>query len=305
MFGYVTICEPELKVKDLQKYKAYYCGLCRTLKEKYGSLGQMTLTYDMTFAIILLNSLYEGQMRASDHRCKTHPLKKRRMLQNEITEYAADMNLILAYYHMKDNWEDEKKISGLFGVHTLHKKAAEAMKKYPRQGRAIRRELKALLNCEKKGVMEIDEPAGCFGRLMEELFLYKKDVWEKPLREMGFFLGKFIYIMDAYEDLEKDKKDGNYNPLKNLAKEADFEEKCRQMLCMMIAECSAAFERLPCLEDADILRNVLYAGVWNRYHKLHADNSKNISVDNSKNMRYDDKKIEVRSDRQGEEYQNE
>ena len=57
MFGYVTIHEPELKVKDLNKYKAYYCGLCRVLKEDYGFMGQMTLTYDMTFAIILLSSL--------------------------------------------------------------------------------------------------------------------------------------------------------------------------------------------------------------------------------------------------------
>ena len=56
MFGYVTICEPELKMKDLRKYKAYYCGLCRKLKEDYGTMGQMTLTYDMTFAIILLAS---------------------------------------------------------------------------------------------------------------------------------------------------------------------------------------------------------------------------------------------------------
>ena len=59
MFGYVTICEPELKVKDLKKYRGYYCGLCRVLKEEYGFMGQMTLTYDMTFAIILLSSLYE------------------------------------------------------------------------------------------------------------------------------------------------------------------------------------------------------------------------------------------------------
>ena len=53
MFGYVTVCEPELKVKDLKKYRAYYCGLCRTLKEDYGFMGQMTLTYDMTFPLYM------------------------------------------------------------------------------------------------------------------------------------------------------------------------------------------------------------------------------------------------------------
>ena len=60
MFGYVTVCEPELKVKDLKKYRAYYCGLCRTLKEDYGFMGQMTLTYDMTFAVILLSHCMRG-----------------------------------------------------------------------------------------------------------------------------------------------------------------------------------------------------------------------------------------------------
>jgi predicted lactoylglutathione lyase len=71
MFGYVTVCEPELKVKDLKKYRAYYCGLCRTLKEDYGFMGQMTLTYDMTFAVILLSSLYERIPELEKHRCKS------------------------------------------------------------------------------------------------------------------------------------------------------------------------------------------------------------------------------------------
>ena len=91
MFGYVTICEPELKVKDLRKYKAYYCGLCQELKEAYGAVGQMTLTYDMTFVIVLLTSLYESQTELTEHRCKVHPVKTQKMLRNEITQYGADM----------------------------------------------------------------------------------------------------------------------------------------------------------------------------------------------------------------------
>ena len=123
MFGYVTICEPELKMKDWRKYRAYYCGLCRTLKERHGNLGQLTLTYDMTFAVILLTSLYEVKGLTSSHRCKTHPVKKQWMIQNEITEYCADMNVLLAYYHMIDDWQDEKKVSGLLVSKTLHGKA--------------------------------------------------------------------------------------------------------------------------------------------------------------------------------------
>lgn len=268
MFGYVTICEPELKMKDFRRYRAYYCGLCQTLKERYGGLGQMTLAYDMTFVIILLTSLYERELKSTTHRCKVHPVKKQTMLQNEFSEYAADMNLILAYYHLKDDWQDEKKVGALLGMKALGKKAEKAVHKYPRQSKAIQRELRKLARYEAVDSQDIDEAAGCFGRLMEEVLVYKNDLWEETLRTIGFFLGKYIYIMDAYEDLEEDLKEGNYNPLKELNKSADYEEKCKEMLCMMAAESSAAFERLPCLADVDILRNILYAGMWMRYNKI-------------------------------------
>ena len=268
MFGYVTAFEPEMKVKDFRKYKAYYCGLCSKLKKKYGNIGQLTLTYDMTFAIVLLTSLYESTTHDSKCRCKVHPLKKQVILQNDITEYAADMNLILAYYHMVDDWCDEKKISALLLSRMLHRKVRNVIQKYPRQSRAIRRELKQLSVYENNREMNIDLPAGCFGRLMEELFVYKEDIWEKRLRRMGFFLGKYIYIMDAYDDLEKDKQKGNYNPLLELSKKQDYEEQIREILCMMMGECTAVFETLPCLLDVDILRNILYDGVWVRYRKI-------------------------------------
>lgn len=268
MFGYVTIYEPELKVKDFRKYKSYYCGLCHTLKERYGFLGQMTLTYDMTFAVVLLTSLYEAETRHMTCSCKVHPVKKQDMLVNEYTAYAADMNMVLAYFHMKDDWVDEKKIGGFAGTYVLHRKVRQIIKKYPRQSRAICRSLKELAACEKEGVTDIDIPAGCFGRLMSELLVYRKDHWEDRLRTVGFYLGKFIYIMDAYEDLDKDRREGCYNPLKEAAAHAEYEDRCLQILQMMIAECCAGFEQLPCLLDIDILRNILYDGVWNRYKKV-------------------------------------
>lgn len=268
MFGYVTIYEPELKMKDYRKYRGYYCGLCSVLKKKYGSIGQLTLTYDMTFAIILLTSLYECESTREDHRCKAHPVKKQVMLFNKFTEYAADMNIVLSYYHLKDDWEDEKKLSGLAGSAAFHRNAKKIIAKYPRQCSVIQKELQEIVQCEQEGCMDIDRISGCFGRLMSELMVYQEDHWQETLRRLGFFLGKFIYIMDAFEDLEKDLEKGLYNPLKPLKDRENFEEYCREMLCMMVAECSAEFEKLPCLEDADILRNILYAGVWNRYRKM-------------------------------------
>lgn len=268
MFGYVTICEPELKVKDLKKYRGYYCGLCRVLKEKYGFMGQLTLTYDMTFAVILLSSLYECRTEAQLYRCKVHPVKKQLMLRNEITSYAAAMNVLLAYYHMDDDWQDERKISSLMTKNMIRGKAKGIIAAYPRQSGTIARMLRELGECEKENSTDIDRAAGCFGRLMEELFVYREDIWEKNLRRMGFYLGKFIYIMDAYEDLPGDLEKGRYNPLKEIYGKEDYEERMQQILCMMIAESTAEFERLPCLVDVDILRNILYDGVWNHYNKI-------------------------------------
>ena len=268
MFGYVTAYEPELKMKDFRKYKAYYCGLCKVLREQYGHLGQITLTYDMTFAVIFLTSLYEQEPKAQKHRCKVHPMKKQWMLTNDITRYAADMNLILAFFHLKDDWDDERKVSGFIGKNLLKRRVRKVIEKYPDQVKVIRKELKKLGEYEKANTQQIDFPAGCFGRLMEELFIYRKDCWEPDLRKMGFFLGKFIYIMDAYDDLDKDIEKGNYNPLKELSKQEDYEEQIHHILCMMMGECTAAFEKMPCILDIDILRNILYDGVWTRYRKI-------------------------------------
>lgn len=276
MFGYVTICEPELKVKDLKKYKAYYCGLCRELKNEYGFMGQMTLTYDMTFAVILLTSLYESSTQMEKHRCKVHPLKKQLMLKNEITGYAAAMNILLAYYHLDDDWRDEKKVSSLAVKSLLSGKVRSIRKHYPRQDQIIREKLKELAVLENENMMDIDTVSGCFGKLMEELFVYKEDIWEKNLRKMGFFLGKFIYIMDAYEDLDEDLKKGRYNPLKAMHTNNDYESRIYEILCMMIAESTAEFERLPCLVDVDILRNILYDGVWSRYNKIQLKKSEEV-----------------------------
>ena len=132
--------------------------------------------------------------------------------------------------------------------------------------------LKELRNKEKAKEKDIDIMAGKFGNVMAEVFVYKKDVWENNLRKIGFYLGKFVYLMDAYEDIEEDIKSKNYNPLLSYYKSLDFEEKCSKLLTMMMGECSKEFELLPIIENAEILRNILYSGVWSRYEEIRKRN---------------------------------
>lgn len=352
MFGYVNVNKPELKMKDFYKYKAYYCGLCKTLKDRFGRFGQLTLSYDMTFLVILLTSLYESSTKQEKKRCMVHPVKSHAVLRNEITEYVADMNIVLTYHHLMDDWQDEKSLAGLAGSKVLRRAYKKISKSYPRQCDQIRESLNQLKELEEeyrvnmKAVVEVnkhinmlnekqtenqaenqtenqteniaknqienqtenlaekqkdkqidyqtdneamneatneatneadkvinedaelDFVSRCFGELMAALFVYKEDVWKNSLKKIGFYLGKYIYILDAYDDLQQDMKKCSYNPLIRVHANKSFEADIEQFLTMMMAECTEEFEKLPCLLDVDILRNILYSGVWMKYEKI-------------------------------------
>ena len=279
MFGYVIINQPEMKFKDYDIYHSYYCGLCRSLKEAGGRRSQLTLSYDMTFLVMMLTALYELEPKEEMCRCIAHPAKKHLERRNEISDYCADMNIILTYYKCKDDWEDEKKKTSYLYGSLLKKEMKRLEAMYPHKTKVIADKLRELREGEQSKMPNADQMAGIFGEIMGELFLWKEDEWKRPLYQLGFYLGKFIYLMDAYEDVEKDEKEGSYNPFLIYAgKEEeqipswhpvygrpDFDDKCMQMLQMMMAECARAFEVLPIIWFEDILRNILYSGVWTKY----------------------------------------
>lgn len=266
MFGYIAINKAEMKFKDYDMYQSYYCGLCKRLKECYGRRGQMTLSYDMTFLIVLLTGLYEPDTDVDIVNCIAHPFEKHTARTNEYSDYAAAMNLILTYYKCKDDWQDEQKKKSFAVMKALQSKMKEIELKYPEKVSLTALNLQKLSVLETENETNIDVMAGLFGEIMAELFAYRQDEWETSLRKIGFFLGKFIYLMDAYEDVEKDIKTGNYNPFKKAFLEnVSFSEDIRSLLTLMMAECSREFEKLPVLLHADILRNILYSGVWQKY----------------------------------------
>lgn len=268
MFGYVVMNKPEMKIKDYDLYRSFYCGLCRELREKYGISGQISLTYDMTFVILLLSGLYEPPTQKGTTRCVIHPVRKQAVRKNEMTEYAADMNLLLTYYKCMDDWMDERKFVRLGYAKLLEKYHKKTKEVYTGKAEKIAALLVELSSLEKAGEKDLDIMAGCFGKIMEEILAYQEDIWEPALRRMGFYLGKFIYLLDAYEDVEMDVKNGNYNPFSEDYIIEGFEEQVRRILMMMMAECCREFEKLPIIRYADILRNILYSGVWCRFETV-------------------------------------
>lgn len=268
MFGYVTVNKQELKFKEFDEYRAYYCGLCRVLREKYGFTGQFALTYDCTFLVMFLTGLYEPTQTQGLCKCAVHPKKGTPCKKNEFTEYAADMTILLSYYKCMDDWKDEHKVTRYAYAGLIKKGYQEVLQKYPQKCETIRNLFDKIALCEKNKEENIDKVSGLFGEVLAELFTNRIDEWEKEVRRMAFFLGKFVYLMDAYEDLEKDRKSGNYNPFAFTKQDETYEEKCRTVLALMMAECSKEFEKLPIIRNVEILRNIIYSGVWNRYEMI-------------------------------------
>ena len=283
MFGYVVVNKPELKIKDFEEYRAYYCGLCQALKGRAGVKGQMALSYDMTFLAVLLSLLYEPEEVECQRRCVVHPLSKHRMKRNVMIDYVADMNLLLTRYKCKDDFADEKNVvKACYGT-MLQGYVKNLQSTYERQAIQIDTRLTELSELEKAKDYDIDKLSGCFGHLLEEIFVVKQDEWEPYLRKIGFYIGKFVYIIDAYDDLEKDKKKGCFNPFINKAEDADFDEWVKQLLLMIAAEFAREFEKLPIVEHVDILRNIIYSGVWTRYEEVREQRQREVILETEVN----------------------
>lgn len=264
MFGYVQANLSDLSPEEQRRYRAAYCGLCHTLGARHGFSARLSLTYDLTFLTLLLSSLYEPEERSGECRCVAHPCKKHGFMINECTEYAADMTVALTYYQCLDDWNDEKNIPKKCYASLLQKRYEQVQKDWPAQCEAIETGITALSAIETSGSEDPDAAAGCFGRLMEALFLYRNDRWEAQLRALGHGLGKYIYLADAAVDLDKDKQRGNYNPLKSLSATP---LELRPTLQMVLGDASRAFEILPLVQDIHLLRNILYSGIWIKYNR--------------------------------------
>ena len=147
----------------------------------------------------------------------------------------------------------------------------KAAARFPKQDEAIRKHLLELAKAEERKETDLDVVSGIFGELLAEIFAWKDDEWHEELHCFGFYLGKFIYLMDAYEDLPHDRKTHAYNPFEPLSRQKspeEYETLCKCYMTSQISECARSFERLPVLQHAEIIRNILYSGVWSKYEIL-------------------------------------
>ena len=272
MFGYVQIRKPELKIKDYDTYHSFYCGLCHILYERFGIRGQVTLTYDMTFLVLLLSSYYESEVKTEKRRCIVHPVRTHLERYTKITEYGADMNVLLTYFHFVDDKQDENSIKAAGGIAVYRGAYLKIKDRYPLQCKRIVRSLRALREIEVRdsgSEEDLQEACDSFGRLMAALFSFdEKDPMLRVLKGLAYHLGCYIYLTDAWDDLADDIEKKRYNPLKTLYNKKRYDDKkVEDLLFDHAAKTAAYFEMLPCLQYQDILRNILYAGIWNKWDR--------------------------------------
>ena len=266
MFGLVSANRKELTKPQRTRYDSVYCGICRGIRENCSSCARLGLSYDMAFLALLLMSLYEPEETSGNRACGLHPVKPRPWIDNEYIRYCAQMNVALGYYKALDDKKDEGKLSSSLMLRIFGKDLAQIKALYPRQCNAIETCLTELRELEQSHCNNPDLPAGCFGRLLGELFVYGEDMWANTLRQMGDALGRYIYLADAAMDYHRDAKKGQYNPFAEMGT-GENPTLWEEYLLLAMGRCTDFYERLPLVQDKDILDNILYSGIWIEYRR--------------------------------------
>lgn len=270
MFGYVNAYKDLLRVCDYNVFRGYYCGLCKQLGKSFNQLTRFGLSYDMTFLAILMSSLDEGKPEMNLENCIAHPLSKRPVIHNDQgISYSADMSILLTYLKLKDDWIDEKSIKS-FATIFYYRSYKRVVKKYKNQYNVIVQNMDRLRNAELENCPNPDEVADCFGKVLEAVFDKKGD--NKALAWLGYHIGRFIYITDAYNDFEKDVKNKSYNPfVAMLGENGDknsIKEEVVDSLTLTLSEISNAYSLLDIKKNKELLDNIIYLGLRQNIDKF-------------------------------------
>ena len=226
MFGYVRPEKPDLLMRDFAAYKAVYCGLCKTIGSSCGQIPRLAVTYDMTFLSILLLALSPDSLEINQEGCILNPLKKKPVMVTEpVLEYAADLSCIFAWYSARDDARDEKPVRGRIQAALFSRSARKAIRRRPQISQKIEKDLLNLARLEKEPDPNL--AADCFGSILKEVFLEgfdlvtrdreDREVTRLLLGDAAWALGRWVYLVDAADDLEEDRKKGSPNPLAALA----------------------------------------------------------------------------------------
>ncbi len=275
MFGYIRPEKPELKIKEYDEFRAFYCGICKSIAKNSGQIARLTLSYDATFLALLFSSVSNTAPEKRVERCVVHPVQKRNIYKNDkAIDYAADVNIILMYHSLLDKWKDEKLVLSIAGTAALSRKYNKLTKKYPFLCDIIEKKLKKLSKLEEEKCSSVDQAAEPFAQMMAEIMEFcpviEDEKTKKVLRWLGYNIGKWVYIIDAFDDIEKDLIDKSYNPLLyqyeyHSEKVCEFKNRIRNdvefILIYSLNEIGKAYELLEVKRNKDLIENIVFMGM--------------------------------------------
>lgn len=277
MFGYVTVYKDCMEESDYELFCSYYCGLCRAIGKECSQVARLGLSYDITFLAILLSAVTDNKTTLKKSRCIIHPLKERQIIENEeAIYYAANMGVILSYLKFKDDWADDKSYKARLMMQMFNSAKRTANKKYPLKYKQIEAQLKRLSKYEREN-RGLDEAADCFASILRILFtpdfIEDKSTLE-VLGWLGYNIGRWIYVMDAYNDIEKDLKSKSYNPflrdcsgdIKSLKE--GLKERLEVSLTLNLDELANTYELLKIYRNDRLLRHIIYMALKVKQNKI-------------------------------------
>ena len=270
MFGYVRPAADHLTAEQQARFEAAYCGLCHTLGKRYGMAGRMILNYDLTFLAMLLS---DGQHTACRRRCMMHPRKGRMCAcGDDAFALAADMSVILTWWQVQDGIADHGFFGGLkyrAASVLLRRAYRKARARRPAFDESTRRHLEELARLEGERCPSIDAAADTFARLLSDAAgEVQEPVKSRVLAQLLYHLGRWIYLIDAADDLKKDVKSGSYNPLPlRYALPGDTltdaaRQELAQTLDSSIRAMAAAFELWDFGDYGPVIESTVYRGLY-------------------------------------------
>ncbi len=271
MFGYIKIYEDELKIKDYKIYKSYYCGLCKTLGKRYGFVSRLGLSYDFTFMALLLDSFKNSENNIIRENCIKHIKTKKNqgyVQLGDAIDYSADMSVLLTYHKLNDDFCDTrgiKRIISFFSMALCRGAYKKAAKKYPEISKDIEKYLKELSLLEKEKCDDADKTAYCFSKILKCIL----SAYASEFDDFSIALGRFIYLIDAFDDLLKDLNRGEYNPYIYMYKLKDSKDEKIPLACeainssiyMTLSMMGGYLKNINFKKNEDIINNIIYLGL--------------------------------------------
>lgn len=272
MFGYIQPLRPELKIKEYEAYKGYYCGLCKAIKENYTNTARFMLNYDCAVLYLLFASMSDTVPSVVQERCVVSPFKKKTIVRSREAAYATDVNVLLGCAKIKDNVRDENRLSAKALALFYRRVNRRASNGNSALAQEIEQRLESLFSLERERCDDIDRTSDEFANILAAVFSmapfgFINEGAKKALRHFGYNLGRWIYIADAVSDIKKDIKKNSYNVfLQRFSGSAEqirdaAKEQAEFNLKYSLSEACKAYELLEIKRDKPLLDNIMYLGL--------------------------------------------